>query len=73
MTMDADKCQSGPDLASQGAFTKLAVRQLGCLIGIYKLPSSNQLFIMERWLLKWTVYQYCLHKDIVEGHTVYDG
>lgn len=71
--MDTDECQSGLDLASQGALTKPAVRQLGCLIGIYMLPSSDQLFIMERCLLKWTVYLYCLHKDIVEGHTVCDG
>lgn len=43
--MDADECQSGLNLASQGALAKLAVRQLGRLIGIYMLPSSDQLFI----------------------------
>lgn len=35
MTMDADECQSGLNLASWGALPELAVRQLGRLIGIY--------------------------------------
>lgn len=35
MTMDADECQSGLHLGSRGALPKLAVRQLGRLIGIY--------------------------------------
>lgn len=46
--MDADECQSGLNLASQGALAKLAVRQFGRLIGIYMLPTSDQLFIMRK-------------------------
>lgn len=54
--MDPDECHSGLNLASQVALTRLAVRQFGHLAGIYKLPSNDQLFIMERLLLERTVY-----------------
>lgn len=58
MTMDADECHSGLDFLSQGAIAKLAVRQLGHLIGIYMSspPATSYLLETERLQLKWTVH-----------------
>lgn len=73
MTIDADKCQSGLNLASQGALAKLGARQLGRLIGIHMLSSSDQLLIMERVAgLGCLPVLYGLHKGTVEGRSVCD-
>lgn len=68
MTMDADECQSRLNLARQGTLTKLAVRQLGRLIGIYMLPQANSYLLWGAAAVKWTVYLQYAHKDVVEGH-----
>lgn len=46
MTMDTDECHSELNLARQSAVPKLAVRQLGCLIGIYMSPLSATSYLL---------------------------
>lgn len=48
MTMDADECHSGLDLASWGTVPKLPVRQLASLIGIYMSSPSVTSYLLQR-------------------------
>lgn len=57
MTMGADERHSGLNLAGRGAVPKLAVRQLGRLIGIYMSSPPTTSYLLQREVTAgWAVY-----------------
>lgn len=73
MTMDADECHSGLNLASRGAIPKLAVRQLGRLISIYMSSPPAAGYLLWRGYRRSALFTYDVEVCIKTIRGGFDG